>query len=356
MRKIILSIVCVWLFPMSNALAYDITSKDRNTIVYVENRLVEIINKRWKKMLSPILDKIDSIQMLTENERLLTLYKELEWNLAQRYSVDLYSIAIWNTPLLNNSNFQWQFGWTDWLTLNFDSFGEIYALEHIALSWSVIRIQDMLTHAIYSVDTKEYPAASTLYAHESFIPNISYRKPTERVKNLPSVNEIVENLQSSVWVDYVWWGNTIDGIPSLLEIFPPSVPISEKKKAQWTLTWLDCSWLIYWASGGYTPRNTSWLVDYGNTLPIAWKDVDEIISLLKPLDIIVWKWHMMIVLNDTQTIESAVSFTDIDVTPGVQIRESIDSISEVMMTRRPSNNYWETDKKEFVIIRWYPEL
>ena len=76
---------------------------------------------------------------------------------------------------------------------------------------------------------------------------------------------------------------------------------------QWQLTGVDCSGLIYWASNGYTPRNTSWLVDYGTPLDIGGKSLNQIIPMLEPLDIIVWRGHMMVLYDDDHTIESTVS-------------------------------------------------
>jgi hypothetical protein len=78
----------------------------------------------------------------------------------------------------------------------------------------------------------------------------------------------------------------------------------------WQLTGVDCSGLIYWASNGVTSRNTSWLVQDDTRLSIVGKSLEQITGMLEPLDIIVWKGHMMVVLDDEHTIESAVSFSD----------------------------------------------
>jgi len=108
----------------------------------------------------------------------------------------------------------------------------------------------------------------------------------------------------------VWGGNDPYGISKMLQIYPPAAEIHALKRQQWQLEGVDCSGLIYSATSGYTPRNTSWLVDYGTSLDIAGKNLNQIIPMLEPLDIIVWRGHMLVVYSETETIESAVSFTD----------------------------------------------
>ena len=43
---------------------------------------------------------------------------------------------------------------------------------------------------------------------------------------------------------------------------------------------------------------------------IAGKTLSQIKTTLKPLDIIVWRGHMMVVYDENHTIESAVSYPD----------------------------------------------
>lgn len=348
-------IIVFYMCFLNIAGAYDLTAKDTRMINTIEKKLLKVINDRRGITLNIILDKIDIIQSNIQDERLLTIYNTLEWDIAANYDLDLFGITISDTPLLKTSDFRSQFGWLDGKTLNFDEYWEIDAVEHIALEWSVVHINSQLEGDIYSLDTEEYPVENSLFTHASFISDISYKKPAIREKKLASREEIITKLKSTLWVDYVWWGNTLVWAPSLLDVFPPSSSISEMKKKEWSLSGLDCSGLIYYATDGYTPRNTSWLVDYGESLDIAEKNIDEIVSLLEPLDIIVWKWHMLVVLNEIQTIESAVSYADPNLSPWVQVRNSRESIGEVLKTRIPSNSYWESEEKEFVIIRWYPE-
>jgi len=84
--------------------------------------------------------------------------------------------------------------------------------------------------------------------------------------------------------------------------------VDENLRAKWTLRGVDCSGLLYNAANGLTPRNTFALVTYGTGLNIAWKTPSEIISILKPLDIIAWKGHTMIVLNESEVIQSRADY------------------------------------------------
>jgi hypothetical protein len=92
------------------------------------------------------------------------------------------------------------------------------------------------------------------------------------------------------------------------------------------------------------------LVDYGTGLDIAGKGCEEIMKLIEPLDLIVWKGHVIIVLDSTRSIQS--TFPD-----GVIIEPLNNTLSELMQNRAPFNHYDDQASEEinpFVIRRWYP--
>jgi cell wall-associated NlpC family hydrolase len=152
---------------------------------------------------------------------------------------------------------------------------------------------------------------------------------------------------------YVWGANDSQGVPELLRYYQPSGSVSLKDRELWTLKGLDCSGLLYEAADGATPRNTSDLVSFGKPVPIEGLTVSEIARRLEPLDLIVWKGHVIIVLDKIRTIESCLTCSQ---KVGVTIRSLTGALEEVMKTRTPVNHYPQKDsdiKKPFVIRRWY---
>ena len=67
---------------------------------------------------------------------------------------------------------------------------------------------------------------------------------------------------------------------------------------------VDCSGLLYEATGGFTPRNTSALVTVWKSRPCCRSEHREIVGRLEPLDLIVWNGHVLIVLDRLRLIES----------------------------------------------------
>ncbi|HPE85225.1 MAG TPA: hypothetical protein PLO43_03500, partial [Chlamydiales bacterium] len=80
-----------------------------------------------------------------------------------------------------------------------------------------------------------------------------------------------------------------------------------------TFAGVDCSGLLYEASYGLTPRNTSELISFGE---------ERSLENLQPLDLLVWKGHVVIVLDPYHTIESRLG-------KGVVITPLADRLSEI---------------------------
>jgi hypothetical protein len=78
---------------------------------------------------------------------------------------------------------------------------------------------------------------------------------------------------------------------------------------------------------------------------------------LKPLDLIVWDGHVVIVLDETQTIESRMDHEPENpgLQGGVRRRGLKDRLQEILAERRPVNEAGDCEKGEecFVIRRWY---
>lgn len=121
---------------------------------------------------------------------------------------------------------------------------------------------------------------------------------------------------------------------------------------------MDCSGLLYAATDGFTPRNTSAIVNFGTGLDIAGKTSEEIIHLLQPLDVIVWKGHMLIVLNQSEVIQSKLDYGTgtTGFQNGVKISSLKEILDELLLTHIPLNSVDDAGpegKKKLVIRRWY---
>lgn len=177
------------------------------------------------------------------------------------------------------------------------------------------------------VTTKEYPTDAPLYVDSRFLKQASHETP-EREKKLPPVQTILKFMESLIGTRYLWGGNWAQGIPEILEFYPALSTEDDLCKG------IDCSGLLFQATNGFTPRNTSELISYGKEI-----SVDQEI---KPLDMLVWKGHVIFVLNSQETIESRSG-------KGVVVSSFTDRYAEVCEKLR-------AEDKSFYLRRWYPDF
>lgn len=269
---------------------------------------------------------------------------------------DSFGVARMGTPVLNSVGFGGVFGGKDRRTLKSDRCGQVRELEYIALPGTVFRIleeQKRATATIYRVETDEYRASPgiRLYVDSRFL-ELRRAAPEPRRRLLPAREQVVAALKNALGSAYVWGGNLQGGVPELAEWFYGNIGQSER--ARLTLAGLDCSGLLYQASGGWTPRNTSELVGYGRAVEIAGRKSEEIRSLLEPLDLIVWNGHVVIVLDQETAIESRLECGKPG-RGGVVVTPLAQRLREIMRIRRPVD-VWPANGKPkdvFVIRRWY---
>jgi len=267
-----------------------------------------------------------------------------------------YGVVLTSAPVLNTPDFKAVFGGASGQSLKTDSCGQVRELEYIALPGSVVTIVKKQRYGqadIYQIKTEEYvaPPNIKLYVDGRFI-RLERTLPEPRRPLLPPREGIVSALRMSVGSSYVWGGNVQEGVPELAAWFYRN--ISEVEKKHLTLAGLDCSGLLYHATGGRTPRNTSQLITFGRGVPIAGKQSAEIAALLQPLDLIVWNGHVIIVLDRQTTIESHLQCGRPG-NGGVVMTPLSRRIAAIMRTRHPVNA-WPGGKKRqdnFVIRRWY---
>ena len=271
-----------------------------------------------------------------------------------------YAVAQAPTPVLNTPDFDFVFGRNPANSLGLDKAGLLREVEFIALPDTVFTILDSIeakNSFLYKVTTNEYPYPEKpgLFIDSRFV-KITNRPHHQRPRKLPAAEKIIKNLLACRGAVYIWGGNYKKGIPDMLNFYPPLVPISPELKQKWTLKGLDCSGLLYEATLGCTPRNTSALVNFGSPVKIAGLDIGQIIEKIKPLDLIAWDGHVIIVLDKQTVIQSRPEYDGNPLYNGVRIQNLNQVLREVLRERTASDNYQpENAEKIFVIRRWHPD-
>jgi len=261
----------------------------------------------------------------------------------------LYAVAKEPTPVLNSPDFQSVFGGADSMTVKTDEQGLIREMEFIALPGTVFNLlgeYEYVTYKIFKVECREYEYNTDLFIDSRFV-ELKKKKPKERFIAVPTKEEIYKFLDNSVGSKYCWGGNFNSGITKLIELYKPKLSISDELKSEWTLEGCDCSGLMYEATNGFTPRNTSKLIDYGETVEVEGLTAEEIAAKLKPLDMIVWLGHVIYVYDEKTSIQSGLS------KGGVVKMDLVETLKEVMETRIPVNDYSAGKKERFVVRRWF---
>ncbi|MBS1552962.1 MAG: peptidoglycan endopeptidase [Bacteroidetes bacterium] len=265
---------------------------------------------------------------------------------------ELYAVSVYDTPVLNTPDFDRIYGGKDGSTLAFNKSGLVKELEYVAFPRSVFEIKDEFRkgdHSIYKVISEEYDIVlngTELFIDSRFV-ELKDTKPERKKIPKPSKEQIYNFFDKCKDADYVWGANNINGVDKMFEFYRPKGNINSDIYNHWCMKGLDCSGLIYEATNGYTPRNTHQMVTYGNGIKIEGKSVSEIAELLEPLDMIVWKGHVIYVYDKNTTIQSAQS------EGGVVKKDLNSTLNKIMQTRRPAN-VWSDDKgKVFVVRRWF---
>ncbi|NVN98133.1 MAG: C40 family peptidase [Geobacteraceae bacterium] len=266
----------------------------------------------------------------------------------------LYAVSLSATPVFNTPEISSVFGGKNGKTLQTDSCGQLRALEFVALPGTLFTVEKVISvggRKVYRVTTTDYPytAKNGYYIDSDFV-EFHRDSPHERPKHLPLLEMILTRLKAANNSRYVWGGNVAKGLPEMLNRHPAARSLSLAEQKAWTLHGVDCSGLLYEATGGFTPRNTSSLVSYGSGVKIAGKSPKEIAAALKPLDLIVWPGHVMIVIDEGKVIESRLVCNNPE--NGVRIRDIREALAETMKRRTPSDRI-SSGSGEFVVRRWY---
>lgn len=157
-----------------------------------------------------------------------------------------------------------------------------------------------------------------------------------------SREEIIRNLKAMEGYPYEYGGSIANGVYKFESMYEIT-----GLKEKWKPKGLDCSGLIYQATNGLTPRTSTAITEFGEGLDIEDKELDEIIEMVEPLDIIGYPGHVLIVIDKSKVMESSPK-------KGVRILQLETRLKQLMKERNPVNSVKGEDKnKIFVIRRWY---
>ncbi len=257
-----------------------------------------------------------------------------------------YIVAASNTPVLNSWDFSFVFGGSDGRTLNLDSSGLLRELEFIAFPGTVFRVRGRCPGtSIVRVTTSDYPYNEKPLYIDGRFGDLKDYFPGDRKKVLPPADVIIRRLKDMQGQSYLWGGNTFSGVKKMTGFYEPAGPASEDIMRIWELRGVDCSGLLYLASGGFTPRNTSSLVSFGHGVAISGLDPEALAETLKPLDLIVWVGHVIIVLDENRAIESSQG-------RGVHVSALAERLGELAKTRAPADGSGPSTAGIFLVRRW----
>ena len=322
--------------------------------------------EKWIEKYNKMSDskKSETIETLKE---LQYIAGELErsFQIESEENFQWYASTILPTPLywLNKDNVDinrimwWK--WTTWLLL--DSYNTIDQLAIVLPVGTAVTLIDKVESwdfTYYEARTRDFDAwygKDTAYFLDSRFVEKQDEKPDELIHELPDKNTIYKNLLSAVDTQYIWWGSYYQWIPEINELYPtPSdVQLSTWEQQYKILQWTDCSWLLWQATNGYTPRNTRWLLTFWQSVPISWNSVSQIIEKVQPLDLIVWAWHVIIILSDEYVIESLWKE---NYEWGAEIVKLDERLEDIFTRRQPVDEWNESElpeKEKFVIRRWF---
>jgi len=200
-------------------------------------------------------------------------------------------------PVLNTPNFSYVFGGDSGTSIPLDAFGHPQHFEFVALKKMRFKVVEEIGSYILQIQWPTY-GNQPLYIDRRFCSPIS-RDSFPAPKKL-SVHSILQHMETRVGTPYVWGGNWALGIPEMLLYYPPKKPLDSRMQTLWTFQGLDCSGLLFEATQGLTPRNTSHLLHVGRSLKTQ--------EPLQPLDMIIYPGHVLFVRNETTIIESKSPF------------------------------------------------
>lgn len=243
--------------------------------------------------------------------------------------------------------------------LKLDEWGQIDEVAGHVFPGEILTVKEkvynrVLGRDVYKVigDNEFYQSEKTSYYVDGIFFNADEGVNSDRFPLL-SKEEVLANLEvfSSSNAPYVWGGMNLDGCPMVLDeyVFDFDTDLEMRKAIG---AGFDCSGMIYSAHKNPNgPRNTSQMVMAGRSIDIEGKSFDEILSIIQPLDIIVWRGHVLIFLRDDGTCVDS-RWDGPDVWGGVRV-SSFDEVVLYLNSigRFPINEFNEDNLKTGFVIK-----
>lgn len=262
-----------------------------------------------------------------------------------------HAVTQYPTPVFNTPELSLNFGGEDGISLPLDEQGLMRTVETVLFPGSCVTLLQKMPHLhIWRITADEYKYRGDFFIDDRFVKK-TVALPPSRSITLPSTSAILDTLLALQNTPYVWGGNWPQGIDLLMQFYPSKTPFHQlipHVRTHWQLQGLDCSGLIYYATNGWTPRNTSSLVHFGSAVPIEGKSAEDISEQLQALDLIVWEGHVLCVLDRHSTLESRPS-------RGVVKFSSIERLTEILSERKAVDDWDTSSEPRFVVRRWHPE-
>jgi hypothetical protein len=262
-----------------------------------------------------------------------------------------YAVTQHPTPVFNRPDFAACFGGDDGDTLSLDGQGLMRSVETVLFPQSKVELlQRVAQSSIWQIRSDEYKSDDPCYIDSRFI-EFSDGIPPNRAFELPPPSKIVAEMENLVGTGYIWGGNWPEGIGLLPQLYPSKTPLNKLGpliQNTWKLKGVDCSGLIHYATRGWTPRNSSALVNFCDPVLIEGLKIEAILSKLQLLDLIVWRGHVVCVFDQKTSIESKLG-------EGVVKRDLSERLSQIMRERKPVNDWTTSEGSRFVIRRWHPQ-
>lgn len=298
-----------------------------------------------------ILEHIKKLFYLLLSITFFFLIRESSYSQYKKIPSDKFAISINYTPVFSTPDLFSIFGGTDGVTLKLDSRGVVYSFEYVAYPNTLFEIKEaykIKSAVIYKVKSDNSPYKNAYYYIDSRFVKTQNEKPDNLKKDSLNKEIIIERLKARIGSPYLYGGIFAFGFPELLEYYKPADEITDELKQKWTLTGVDCSGLLYDVTERFTPRSSKELLHFGDSVDIEGKDIDEIIGLLQPLDIIGYYGHTFYVLDDKYIIEASPN-------KGVHLVEIEKRLKWLSKERIPINNidYCSENTKCYTVRRWF---
>lgn len=244
-------------------------------------------------------------------------------------------------------------------SLKLDEWGQIDEVACHVFPREILSVKEriyneVLGRDVYRVigDNQFYQSEKTSYYVDSVFFELDDGENLGRFPLL-SKEEVLANLQgfASSNASYIWGGMNSGGCPMILDkyVFDFATDLEMKKAIG---AGFDCSGLIYSAHRNPSaPRNTSQMVVAGSSIDIEGRSFDEILSMIQPLDIIVWRGHVLIFLKDDGTCVDS-RWDGPDLSGGVRI-SSFDQVVSYLnsLGRFPVNEFDASNLKTGFVIK-----